>query len=139
MSTTAGKRPLPSAGRCTSPTRLTPSLAGIVTSASVVSADAHAGTLSIRAAMRTTSGRAIAGVNVGASRNLGSSGRAARAARPVTGASGLDADLLGDGELLAVDRAGRQQRVAALLDALLELHLQGLEAADRLRRGRAEH
>src|SRR3954470_543272 len=61
------------------------------------------------------------------------------AARPVTRSSGLDADLLGDGELLAVDRAGGQQRVATLLDALLELHLQRLEAADRLRRGGAEH
>src|SRR3954447_18433624 len=110
MSTTAGKRPLPSAGRWTSPTRLTPSPAGIVTSASVVSADAPAGAPSIRATMRTTSARAIPGLNVRARRNLGCSGRAAMdAARPVTRSSGLDADLLGDGELLPVDRAGGQQ------------------------------
>src|SRR3954451_12971254 len=43
MSTTAGYRPVPPPGRYTSPTRLTPSLAGIVTSDSFVLSAACAG------------------------------------------------------------------------------------------------
>src|SRR3954453_5757274 len=122
MSTTAGKRRLPSAGRCTSPTRLTPSLAGIVTSESVVSPEATPG------APRTSA----------TTRRASDGRRERRPSRAFIGPSGLDAHLLGDAELLTVDRPGRDQRVAALLDALLELQLERLEAAERLRRRGAE-
>src|SRR4051812_27271544 len=53
MSMTTGWRPAPSPGRWTSPTRFTPSLAGIVTSASVVVSAACAGAAAATAANAT--------------------------------------------------------------------------------------
>src|SRR2546423_11405971 len=51
MSITAGYRPLPASGRLTSPTKFTPSLAGIVTSDILVIADAEPGAAASRPAV----------------------------------------------------------------------------------------
>src|SRR3954465_3794791 len=79
MSITAGYLALPSPGRCTSPTRFTPSLAGIVTSGSVVIAAACAGAAASRppasasaAATRTGSRSTPSRVNGASPRRAGS-------------------------------------------------------------------
>src|SRR3954471_18767019 len=80
MSITAGYFCLPSPGRCTSPTRFTPSLAGIVTSGSVVMAAACAGAVASRppasaraAATRTGSRSTACRVDSATPRRAGSS------------------------------------------------------------------
>src|SRR3954447_11682390 len=70
MSMTAGERPWPLSGRETSPTRLTPSLAGIVTSDFLVIAAAGAAQASRVRAVKAAAIRGTKAPNAGATPNL---------------------------------------------------------------------